>query len=234
MSKFVGWLNQISAIETAPNALDLWAQVKVLGSDFGADSLLVIATEKLHGATVARSLYSDLSELPGLTLAMGLWRDAVFARALGNSSAFALSDVAALRGPFVSLLETMAAGGKALVVPVADPEASGCVVFAGLNLNLTSLARATLIVAAFAALPQAIDLSNWAGTGALKRPNKLTDRETECLRWVSIGKTDGDVSLILGISPRTVRFHITNAKTKLGVSTRIQAVAKVITESYAA
>jgi LuxR family quorum-sensing transcriptional regulator LasR len=54
----------------------------------------------------------------------------------------------------------------------------------------------------------------------------LTARESECLRWVADGKTDIEVGKILAISPRTVRFHINNAKTKLGVATRIQAVAK--------
>jgi DNA-binding CsgD family transcriptional regulator len=43
---------------------------------------------------------------------------------------------------------------------------------------------------------------------------------------VADGKTDVEVGKILDISPRTVRFHINNAKVKLGVSTRIQAVAK--------
>lgn len=54
----------------------------------------------------------------------------------------------------------------------------------------------------------------------------LTAREAECLRWVAEGKTDNEVGKILEISPRTVRFHINNAKGKLGVATRIQAVAK--------
>lgn len=54
----------------------------------------------------------------------------------------------------------------------------------------------------------------------------LTSRESECLRWIADGKTDVEVGKILGISPRTVRFHINNAKIKLGVATRIQAVAK--------
>lgn len=53
----------------------------------------------------------------------------------------------------------------------------------------------------------------------------LSKRESECLRWVAEGKTDGEAGKILGISPRTVRFHINNAKDKPGVATRIQAVA---------
>jgi DNA-binding CsgD family transcriptional regulator len=54
----------------------------------------------------------------------------------------------------------------------------------------------------------------------------LSPRESECLGWVAEGKTDAEVGKILQISPRTVRFHINNAKTKLGVATRIQAVTK--------
>jgi DNA-binding CsgD family transcriptional regulator len=54
----------------------------------------------------------------------------------------------------------------------------------------------------------------------------LSPREAECLRWIAEGKTDVEAGKILHISPRTVRFHINNAKAKLGVATRIQAVAK--------
>lgn len=54
----------------------------------------------------------------------------------------------------------------------------------------------------------------------------LSPREAECLRWIAEGKTDVEVGRILHISPRTVRFHINNAKVKLGVATRIQAVTK--------
>ena len=54
----------------------------------------------------------------------------------------------------------------------------------------------------------------------------LTRRESECLRWAAEGKTDVEAGQIIGISSRTVRFHINYAKIKLGVATRIQAVAK--------
>ena len=54
----------------------------------------------------------------------------------------------------------------------------------------------------------------------------LSRRESECLGWVGEGKTDAEVGKILEISARTVRFHINNAKTKLGVATRMQAVMK--------
>jgi DNA-binding CsgD family transcriptional regulator len=53
---------------------------------------------------------------------------------------------------------------------------------------------------------------------------RLTGRERECLRWVAAGKSDWDIGEILGISQKTVNFHIESAKNKLDVATRVQAV----------
>ena len=56
----------------------------------------------------------------------------------------------------------------------------------------------------------------------------LSPREAECLRLSAHGNTDGDIGRKLGISARTARFHIENAKKKLGVATRVQAVAEAL------
>jgi LuxR family transcriptional activator of bioluminescence operon len=56
----------------------------------------------------------------------------------------------------------------------------------------------------------------------------LTDREKECLLWAAEGKTSWEASQILGISERTVIFHLQNASDKLGVNNRQQAVARAI------
>jgi DNA-binding CsgD family transcriptional regulator len=53
----------------------------------------------------------------------------------------------------------------------------------------------------------------------------LSRREAQCLNWVSQGKTSWEVGQILGIAERTVVFHLENAKAKLGVRSRQQAVA---------
>lgn len=52
----------------------------------------------------------------------------------------------------------------------------------------------------------------------------LSRREVECLRWLASGKTLFEAATILGISERTLRFHITNARERLGVSTTVQAI----------
>ena len=58
----------------------------------------------------------------------------------------------------------------------------------------------------------------------MTRP-KLSERELECLEWVSLGKTSWETGLILGISERTINFHLLNAARKLNVYGRQAAVA---------
>jgi DNA-binding CsgD family transcriptional regulator len=60
----------------------------------------------------------------------------------------------------------------------------------------------------------------------------LSPRELECLKWVLDGKSDTDIGKILGISHTTVHFHIEKVKKKLGVRTRTQAAAMVMTLGY--
>ena len=56
----------------------------------------------------------------------------------------------------------------------------------------------------------------------------LSGRETECLLWVSRGKSSADIGQIVGLSPRTVDSYIEKACAKLRVRTRIEAVAAAV------
>lgn len=51
----------------------------------------------------------------------------------------------------------------------------------------------------------------------------LTAREAEVLLWVAQGKSNGDVSSILGCSEKTVKQHLGNIFEKLGVENRTSA-----------
>jgi DNA-binding NarL/FixJ family response regulator len=57
----------------------------------------------------------------------------------------------------------------------------------------------------------------------------LREREVETLTWAARGKTFGEIGEILGLSKRTVEFHLDNARRKLGVPTRTQALIKAAT-----
>ena len=57
---------------------------------------------------------------------------------------------------------------------------------------------------------------------------KLSMREKDCLRWRATGKSDWEISQILTISERTVKFHLESARAKLGATNTLHAVAKAM------
>jgi len=68
------------------------------------------------------------------------------------------------------------------------------------------------------------------GTSASRRPKlaselPLTDREREVVTLIALGHDTTRIGKELHISPETVRTHVRNAMTKLGVHTRAQLVA---------
>jgi DNA-binding response OmpR family regulator len=58
---------------------------------------------------------------------------------------------------------------------------------------------------------------------------ELNEREIETLTWAARGKTSAEIAQILGLSKRTVDFHIDNAREKLGAATRVEAAIKAAT-----
>lgn len=132
---------------------------------------------------------------------------------------------------WTEFLADVVRNGDGLVVPIyraGQPVAAAN--FGGAKPDTTPLTRASLQVVAHAAMDRSIELRD--GTSSVV--NTLSPREAQCLRHVAIGRSDMEIGRLLGISPRTVRFHVDGAKTKLGASTRIQAVAKALRERFIA
>lgn len=69
-------------------------------------------------------------------------------------------------------------------------------------------------------------------TGELERMLRLTAREREVLDRIGEGLKADEVSKRLGIEKATVYTHVRNAITKLGVTSRTQAVALVTRYSF--
>jgi LuxR family transcriptional activator of bioluminescence operon len=63
----------------------------------------------------------------------------------------------------------------------------------------------------------------------VKYMTELSVREKECLFWASEGKTSWEIATILGISERTVNFHLNQVTSKTDSKNRNQAIAKSIT-----
>lgn len=53
----------------------------------------------------------------------------------------------------------------------------------------------------------------------------LSSREKEVLRWMREGKTNWEISMILRISERTVKFHVQNIERKLNAVNKAHAIA---------
>ncbi|MGI9115218.1 MAG: helix-turn-helix domain-containing protein [Chthoniobacterales bacterium] len=53
---------------------------------------------------------------------------------------------------------------------------------------------------------------------------RLTCREREVMRWVSEGKSDWEISQIVGCVEQTVKKHLQHIYRKLGVENRMAAV----------
>ncbi|VTZ27617.1 Two component transcriptional regulator, LuxR family [Methylocella tundrae] len=66
------------------------------------------------------------------------------------------------------------------------------------------------------------------GAQLLKEAMTLTSREGEVLVWLAAGKSNRDISAILGISPRTVNKHLEQIFRKLGVENRAAAAAMAV------
>jgi DNA-binding NarL/FixJ family response regulator len=54
-------------------------------------------------------------------------------------------------------------------------------------------------------------------------PEKLTSRETEVLRLLAQGKSNKEIGAALVIGDKTVKTHVSNILSKLGVPSRTQA-----------
>lgn len=64
------------------------------------------------------------------------------------------------------------------------------------------------------------------------QPGLLTQREQECVYYLTRGFTFLEIGQYLNISPRTVETHITNIKIKLNVKTRSELIVKVCELGY--
>jgi len=72
------------------------------------------------------------------------------------------------------------------------------------------------------------DVSPGRGERALQEAFALTAREADVLVWISRGKSNREISEILGISPRTVNKHLEQVFAKLGVENRAAAAARAV------
>jgi DNA-binding response OmpR family regulator len=72
-------------------------------------------------------------------------------------------------------------------------------------------------------------LSPVARTARWSKLLDMNKRQLETLTWTARGKTSWEIAKILGLSKKTVDFHLDGARIKLGASTRAEAAIKAAT-----
>jgi LuxR family quorum sensing-dependent transcriptional regulator len=132
-------------------------------------------------------------------------------RVYGDAGAFKLKDGFAM--PLVTL------EGEVVMVSLGGEE-----------VELSDEAVGVISLASTFAIGRAMQLASAAPV--IEHKPELTVREKECMRWAALGKSEWEISQILGISEHTSEKHLLNAKAKLGAANRVQAVAEAIRHGY--
>lgn len=101
------------------------------------------------------------------------------------------------------------------------PNYSSCLFLETKGRKLSDEERAVLELA----IPPLLHLVEEFASSINSEVAKLTGREKEVLKWIGQGKSNWEISRILGISERTAKYHTSNILEKLGISNRVQAAA---------
>jgi LuxR family transcriptional regulator, quorum-sensing system regulator BjaR1 len=103
----------------------------------------------------------------------------------------------------------------------------GIATFGATNFQLNKSEQAALCRVAIYAFQtiQALVPDGVSGQANGKAARQLSLRELDCLKWTAAGKTSYEISVITGLSQRTVEHYLSNAVGKLSANNKAQAVA---------
>jgi DNA-binding NarL/FixJ family response regulator len=87
-----------------------------------------------------------------------------------------------------------------------------------------TLAAIRQVAAGHMVFPDAV--RRWLMRKPSDDPTTLTEREEAVLALVAEGKSNAQIGAVLGLSENTIKFHIRNLFSKLGVTNRTEAAAK--------
>lgn len=209
---------------------DLAAATSVVSSPFGLPIVMAGALS-VHGDKVEGRFYFGnwLPEWKATYLESFFASDPLVHEARLRITPFTWTELWAqgdLPRSVCDLIETDQQHGwtDGFAVPIHGPGGYVALVsFAGGPIDLGAGDRAILLALAHAAHQRGRLLYGQETTNELK----LTPRELQVLHWISRGKTDAEIAAILQISATTVHSYVEQAKRKLGVHSRSQAISEL-------
>ena len=220
-------IDGLDAIGRSSSPDHIWRKVKACANARGYQFTLAL---RVHGDDVSVA-FSDLPGQPAQDAA-AVWRgNPALLAALSESRPYTAAEFEAMplsdaqRGMLAHFAKTFAIRDGLVIAVHIDGTLEGIVMVGGNHPDLGPILRSALHLFAHSAMEQTIALEK---APPRKPIGLLSPREIECLRWAAAGKTDAEIGALLKISARTARFHFENAKKKLGVATRVQAVTEAL------
>ncbi|MEQ1754114.1 MAG: LuxR C-terminal-related transcriptional regulator [Micropepsaceae bacterium] len=231
---YSGLCETLNRISSATTSNLVWSALKELAAHYGYTFLSAVAAPMQTSKIQDSLLYSDARKQMFVEFDRNLtYANHPFVRrAMRSTAPFTVTEFRKDNGDvdpvwFEHMHETVK-HGEGLLVPVfKDQEFAGGISFGGKSPDTSAIVKSTMQVASHAAFDRVEELRDQK---APQSAIALSVRETQCLGYIATGHEDDEISRLLGISPRTVRFHVDSAKTKLGVSSRVQAVTKALRE----
>jgi len=178
------------------------------------DPELVVVGEASNGeeaVQIARELLPDIVLMDLLMPVMdGITATAIIRKELPDTEVLALTSVL----EDASVVGAVRAGAIGYLLKDTDADALCRAIKAA------AAGQVQLTPQAAARLMQAVS--------APESPEELTERETEVLRLMAQGQANKEIARSLNISEKTVKVHVSNILSKLGVQSRTQATLYAI------
>ena len=228
-------LHLFNPLNEAPDVAAIETALKDFIAAFGLSSIFggilphdLLSPEKVRSLVMLRHSPPEWRER---YLARGyLYRDPIFERLQFEHAPFTWHEAAATcKNPYkITTVGAEAAefglrGG--FVVPMTLPGGRfAAISFGGPSTEFSPSERSMLAFVASHAM--GLILQKSTKISATLCP--LSPRERECLQWASEGKTNWEISQILGVSEPTVIKHLLSSREKLGAVTKSQAIANAL------
>lgn len=237
MERFIEFAELILSFESAASLSDVYAPLQNYAKRIGYIRMSVFDLTRSPQRFTDALIHSHLSQsrIQNWEPIGNFWQHPLVEKSRESIEPFPLSsvdfgEVSELHCPLGPGVNANGAAGG-WVVPVHEKRLTQAfVTFVDSKPATNSQAEDLLKLAVHAAWSQSKSLADHVPDE--KNSTHLTIREVECLRWAAKGKTHAEVGETIGISPRTVRFHIQNAKAKMNVDTRIQAVTRMLKDQF--